>query len=313
MIFLCSRDWLFQAQAGATHLGVAAFCNRFAPLEGNLVEEEDDEEEKVALVPSAAKEARWRKWRPHTCARTSQSSRGADELFDWDTLSLAPVGAAASPSVSYPRIANTDTCMCVCVCVWLRACSSGSPFAVVASAPSPPLTKPTPWWYAAHPPTSSSASRFHFLTPSNKPLTSPPLVSWCPQVVLGVLALLLTVRAIAESVKVAAMAMVVKWGVRSMLVKIGSMLILKKLAAIALLLKYGVMVMGVKHGLIAEALKMCAAVMGIKMAAVAVLMNVTKAAFHSMAVARPPNHSPPRLDQSPTEGVCLIAPISRLH
>ncbi len=90
-------------------MGVA-FCNRFAPLEGNLVEEEDDEEEKVALGTSAAKEARWRKWRPRTRARTSQSSRGgADELFDWDTFSLAPVGAAASPSVSYPRIANTDT------------------------------------------------------------------------------------------------------------------------------------------------------------------------------------------------------------
>ena len=159
MIFLCSRDWLFQAQAGATHLGVA-FCNRFAPLEGNLVEEEDDEEEKVALVPSAAKEARWRKWRPYTCTRTSQSSRGADELFDWDALflSLAPVGAAASPSVSYPRIANTDMYVCMCVCVWQRACSSGSPFAVVASAPSPPLTKPMPWWYAPPP---FSASRFH--------------------------------------------------------------------------------------------------------------------------------------------------------
>ena len=131
-------------------------------------------------------------------------------------------------------------------------------------------------------------------------------------------ALLLTVRAIAESVKVAAMTVLVNWGVKSMLVKIGAMLILKKLAEIALLLKYGVMVMGVKHGLIAEALKMCAAVMGIKMAAVAVLMNVTKAAFHSMAPARPSSPSPtdlspPRLDQSPTEGVCLIAPISRLH
>ena len=128
LIFLCSRDWLFQAQAGATHSGVA-FYNRFAPLEGNLVEEEDDEEEKVALGTSAAKEARWRKWRPRTRARASQSSRGADQLFDWDTL--APVGAAASPSVSHPRIANTDMCMCVCVCVaarmsqWEPFCSRG--------------------------------------------------------------------------------------------------------------------------------------------------------------------------------------------
>ena len=121
-------------------------------------------------------------------------------------------------------------------------------------------------------------------------------------------ALLLTVREIAESVKVAAMAMIVKWGVRSMLVKIGAMLIIKKLAEIAMLLKYGVMVMGVKHGLMAEALKMCATLMGIKMAAVAVLMNVTKAAFHSMAPARPSNLSPPRLDQSLTEGVVSSPP-----
>ncbi len=132
------------------------------------------------------------------------------------------------------------------------------------------------------------------------------------------LVLLLTVREIAESVKVAAMTMVVKWGVRSMLVKIGAIQILKKLAAIAMLLKYSVVVMGVKHGLIAEALKMCTTVMGIKMAAVAVLMNVTKAAFYSMAPARPSSPSPtdlspPRLDQSPTEGVCLIAPIFRQH
>ncbi len=126
------------------------------------------------------------------------------------------------------------------------------------------------------------------------------------------LALLLTVREIAESVKVAAMAVLVKWGLMSMLVKIGAMLILKKLAAIALLLKYGVMVMGVKHGLIAEALKMCATVMGIKMAAVAVLMSVTKAAFHSMAPARPHDLSPPRIDQSPTEGV-VSSPPSLAH
>jgi hypothetical protein len=149
-IFLCSRDWLFQAQAGATHLGVA-FCNRFAPLEGNLVEEEDDEEEKVALGTSAAKEARWRKWRPRTRARTSQPSRGADELFDWDALSLAPVGAAASSSVSYPRIANTDTCVCVCVAArmfqWESFCSRGqrpipAPFKANALVVRPSLPPP---------------------------------------------------------------------------------------------------------------------------------------------------------------------------
>jgi hypothetical protein len=160
-----SRDWLFQAQVGAKS-GIA-FCNRFTPLEGNGEKEEeadDDEEEKVALVPSAAKEARWRKWRPRTRARASQSSRGADQLFDWDTL--APVGAAASPSVSYPRIANTDMCVCVCVCVaarmfqWEPFCSRGqrpisAPYKANALVVrSSPLLSPT----------SSSASRFHFLT-----------------------------------------------------------------------------------------------------------------------------------------------------
>ena len=84
------------------------------------------------------------------------------------------------PILALQTLTRVCACVHVCVCVWQRACSSGSPFAVVASAPSPPLSKPMPWWYAPHPSTSFSASRFHCLTLSNKPLTLPPLVSWCP-------------------------------------------------------------------------------------------------------------------------------------
>jgi len=131
--------------------------------------------------------------------------------------------------------------------------------------------------------------------------------------VLGVMALLPTVRTISQSMHVAAMAMLAKLGVAAVLVKIGTALILKRLAAIVLLMKLGVLVMEVKLGVIAEVMKMGATVMGMKVAAVAVLMKPTNAASQSMAPARPLNPSPPnprstRVVELPTEGKSSFLP-----
>jgi hypothetical protein len=81
------------------------FCNRFAPLEGegDVQMEEEGEEEKVMVVqgqskdPGAAKEERWRKWRPRTRAHACHSKRrGAEQSLGWDALSLVRPGAPLS-------------------------------------------------------------------------------------------------------------------------------------------------------------------------------------------------------------------------
>ena len=125
-----------------------AFCNRFALLEIDVDEMKELVEGEVS-EPSAAKEARWRKWRPRKRARACHRKQGpsATESLDWDALSIDPPGA---PPSLCPILALRILTY-VCVCGGQRACSSGSPLAPVTSAPTPPLSKPTQWWCALLP------------------------------------------------------------------------------------------------------------------------------------------------------------------
>ncbi len=109
VILLCSRGWLFQAQAEARQSGMA-FCNRFAPLEveGDVKGELAQGEAHIlkASEPRAAKQARWRKWRPPSRARACRRKLGpsAPESVGWDALTPprgeSPTGALASSSLT---------------------------------------------------------------------------------------------------------------------------------------------------------------------------------------------------------------------
>jgi len=142
------------------------FCNRFAPLEGkgDMQEEEEEEEEKARLVqgqsmdPSAAKEARWRKWRPRTRARACHSKRrGAEQSLGWDALSLARPGAP--PSLCPILALRLLTCVCVCVAARML---QWEPFDTRGQRPIPAAFKANAVVVrSSSPPMSSSLSHFH--------------------------------------------------------------------------------------------------------------------------------------------------------